>query len=91
LKEFIHNENCCIKKLPVEINMEMLKKPVNTAASVKEDDNICNTNAELLQNYEAMQIKLQNIIQENKNLKEKINCLQDDLTHIKSFGFHIMH
>ncbi|RLU17548.1 hypothetical protein DMN91_009784 [Ooceraea biroi] len=61
-------------------------KPTKTAA-------LCEENAEekLLVIYKEMEGQLNNIKEDNEILKERVHRLQDDLVHIKSFGFHIMH
>jgi len=55
----------------------MLEESVNKTVSTKKSNiNICNMNIELLQTYEVMQIKLQNIIQGNEVLKKRFHYLK---------------
>jgi len=54
----------------------MLEESVKTVSTKKSNINICNMNIELLQTYEVMQIKLQNIIQGNEVLKKRFHYLK---------------
>jgi len=55
----------------------MLEESVNKTVSTKKSNiNIYNMNIELLQTYEVMQIKLQNIIQGNEVLKKRFHYLK---------------
>ncbi|XP_011859044.1 PREDICTED: THAP domain-containing protein 2-like [Vollenhovia emeryi] len=86
LRQFIHDKNCCVVKKSV--NIKMLKKLVTKGVPVKEENSL---NMKFLQDYKGMQMKLNNIIQENKVLRERVHRLQDDFMHIKSFGFYVKH
>ncbi|XP_036148192.1 THAP domain-containing protein 2-like isoform X1 [Monomorium pharaonis] len=85
--QFMHNKNCCIKQSPLDIKIS----DQSIKAGCTKEQKIKLKRSQINPDYETIPVKLNNIMQENEVLKERIHCLQDDLMHLKSFRFDIMH